>query len=505
MLLQDTQAVADRLSAVQTYGHFINNEWVEGNSGETIELSNPATRATLAHIQAGDAVDVDRAVNAAYAGLTKWAHSTPNERQALLLALADLLRKRQLDYAMLDTLNNGKTIGEALYHVEMAIGVYEYYAGAAFYKHGELLDFPDASVLVHREPIGVVAAIIPWNVALMFTAFKLAPAIAAGCTMVLKPAESVCVNVLEFFKDAADLLPPGLINVVTGYGQAVGEPLVSHPKVRKVTFTGSRGTARKIIQYASSNIIPQTMELGGKSANIVCADADLNAAAESAVMTTIANKGEICLAGSRVFVHRSVRDEFLEKFVEQLGNVVQGNPIDPTVQLGAQASKIQFDRVNEYIDLGRSEGAVAAAGGGPAKIAGLEDGLFIQPTIFTNVRNDMRIAQEEIFGPVTGVIEWDDEADMIRQVNDSPYGLAGGVWTRNLTQAHRLSRAIETGTVYINRYYNMKPGQPTGGYKQSGFGREYCLETLDHFTVTKSVVINLEEGPIGFFQARPQG
>jgi acyl-CoA reductase-like NAD-dependent aldehyde dehydrogenase len=295
------------------------------------------------------------------------------------------------------------------------------------------------------------------------------------------------------------------MNVVTGYGANVGRALVTHPKVRKVAFTGSRGTAQKIIQYASENIIPQTMELGGKSANIVCDDADLDAAAESAVHTTVGNKGEVCLAGSRVFVHRKVRDAFVEKFKTQLSKVRQGDPLDPASQLGAQSSKDQFDRVRAYIELGKTEGAVTTLGGDRAKIAGLENGLFIQPTIFTNVRNDMRIAQEEIFGPVTGVIEWDDEDDLMRQVNDSIYGLGGGIWTHDLTRAHRLARGIQTGTVWINRYYDLRAGIPLGGYKQSGFGRENDFGVLEHYMVSKAVVVNLKPGRRNIFDQPPVG
>jgi acyl-CoA reductase-like NAD-dependent aldehyde dehydrogenase len=500
----ETRQLAKRLSEVKTYGHFIDGQWVEGHSGETIALSNPATRQTLAHIQSGDAVDAGRAVDAAYAAFPKWSNSAPGQRQAILRAIADRLRARHLDYAMMETLNNGKTISEAFTHdISGAIGLFEFYAGTPFQMHGEVMDFADATMLVHREPIGVVAQIIPWNVPLMMAALKLAPALAAGCTVVLKPAETVCLSVLEFVKDIADLLPKGVLNVVTGYGHVLGEPLVTNPKVRKVAFTGSRATAQKIMGYASANIIPQTLDLGGKSANIVCEDADLDAAAESVVITTIFNKGEVCLAGTRVFVHKKVQDAFLEKLQRLFASVKQGDPTDPSTQLGAQSSKAQFDRVLSYIDLGRSEGATTITGGKAATVKGFEDGLFIEPTLFTNVRNEMQIAQEEIFGPVTDIFTWDDEAEMLRQVNDNPYGLGGGLWTRDLTRAHRVTRAMETGMIWVNRYYNFKPGQPIGGYKQSGFGREGAMETLNHYLVSKSVVINLNEGALGAFHAPP--
>lgn len=498
LTLERTREASHRLSAVKTYGHFIGGEWIEGDSGETIALENPSTRATVARIQSGNAKDVDRAVQAAAAAFPAWARSSPSQRQSMMRAIAQRIRERQFDYAMMETLNNGKPITDAFTHdIVGAIGQFEFFAGTAFHLHGQTMDFSDATVLVHREPIGVVAQIIPWNVPLLMAAFKLAPALAAGCTVVLKPAEVACWSVMEFIADIADIVPPGVINVVTGYGGVVGEPLVSHPKVRKVAFTGSRPTAQKIIGYAARNIIPQTMELGGKSANIVCDDADIEAAAQSAVITTVFNKGEVCVAGSRVFVHEKVEDQFLEAFRRRLAAVRQGDPLHPATQLGAMASKAQYDKVRNYLELGQKEGARAFFGGEPARIEGLDDGYFIQPTIFTDVRNDMRIAQEEIFGPVTSVIRWKDEDEMIKLVNDVEYGLAGGLWTNNLGRAHRIARAMETGVIWINRYYNFKPGMPGGGYKQSGFGREGSIATLDHYTLTKSVVINLDQQSVG--------
>ncbi|KRB85473.1 aldehyde dehydrogenase [Sphingomonas sp. Root710] len=492
LTLDRTREAAAQLSQKAVYGHFIGGEWVEGDSGDTIALENPATRQVLAYIQSGNAKDVDHAVQAASAAFPAWSRSSSLRRQEILLAIAQRLRDRHFDYAMMETLNNGKPISEAYaMDVNWAIAQFEYFAGTPWHIQGQTLDFDDATMIVHREPIGVVAQIIPWNVPLTMAAMKLAPALAAGCTVVLKPAEVVCWAVMEFIRDIADLLPPGVVNVVTGYGAAVGGPLVTHPKVRKVAFTGSRATAQKVIENAAANIIPQTMELGGKSANIVCEDADVEAAAMSAVITTVFNKGEVCIAGTRVFVHAKVEDAFLDAFARGLASIQQGDPLDPATQLGAMASKAQFDKVRGYLDLAPQEGASIFFGGNAASIAGQENGYFIEPTIFTDVRNNMRVAQEEIFGPVTSVIRWTDEEDMLRQVNDVEYGLAGGLWTNDLRRAHRISRAMETGMVWINRYYNIKPGTPTGGFKQSGFGRESCLETLNHYTHTKSVVVNL--------------
>ena len=493
LTIEQTREASARLSKVKTYGHFIGGEWVESDGGKTLPLENPATRQVLAHIQAGTAKDAVRAVEAAAAAFPKWSRSSAAQRQATLRAIAQKIRDRQFDYAMLETLNNGKPIHDAYTHdIVGAIGQFEYFAGAAFHLHGDCADFADATAVVHREAIGVVAQIIPWNVPLLMAAFKLAPALAAGCTVVLKPAEVACLSVMEFIKDIADIVPPGVINVITGYGSVLGEPLITHPKVRKVAFTGSRPTAQKIIGYAASNIIPQTMELGGKSANIVCEDANIEAAAQSAVISTVFNKGEVCVAGTRVFVHEKVADKFLDAFKRRLSGIRQGDPVHPATQLGAQASKVQFDKVRGYLELGPKEGAHAFHGGKRAQIEGLADGYFIEPTIFTNVRNDMRIAQEEIFGPVTCVLRWKDEDEMLKLANDVEYGLAGGIWTENLARAHRLARGLETGMIWINRYYNFKPGMPLGGYKQSGFGREGNMEVMNHYTVLKSVVINLD-------------
>ncbi|WP_322038543.1 aldehyde dehydrogenase family protein, partial [Burkholderia cenocepacia] len=327
-------------------------------------------------------------------------------------------------------------------------------------------------------------------------------ALAAGNTIVLKPSEIVCLSVLEFAREMADLLPPGVLNIVTGYGPDLGEALVTDTRVRKVGFTGSRPTARKLVQYAAANIIPQTMELGGKSANIVCEDADLDAAAEGAAMSTVLNKGEVCLAGSRLFVHEKVRDAFLDKLQRILAGIRIGDPTSPDTQLGPQASRMQMDKILGYLEEGPREGARVLTGGGRASVPGYDNGLFIQPTVFVEVKNSMKIAQEEIFGPVTSVLTWKDDDEVVRWANASVYGLGGGIWTSNLARAHRMACALETGTVWINRYYNFLGGMPIGGYKQSGFGREFAHEVLNHYTLTKSVIVDLQPGELGFFGSR---
>jgi aldehyde dehydrogenase len=482
------------------YGLFINGEWLSGATGKTIEQFNPATGEVLGRIQAGSAPDVIHAADAAAQAFPKWSRTTSRERQQILLEMARRLRARSGDYALMESLNNGKTVAEAsFWDVPKSAEVFEYFAGGGYSLNGETHDYPDSINIIHREAIGVVAQIIPWNVPLLMMAGKLAPAIAAGCTVVLKPAETVCLSVMEFMREIADILPKGVVNVVTGYGTDVGEALVTHPAVRKVAFTGSVPTARRVIQYAAQNIVPQTLELGGKSAQIVCPSADIDAAVEGAAMSTVFNKGEVCLAGSRVFVHESIKEEFVEKLKRAIESIRIGDPTHAHTQLGAQASKIQFDKICEYLELAPNEGARVLTGGAPAKVKGLEKGYFIQPTILDNVTNSMRVAREEIFGPVTCLLSWKDEGEVVRQANDSAYGLAGGVWTKDIAQAHRIARELQTGTVWVNRYYNNEVGQPLGGYKQSGYGREFTLDILRDYTVTKSVVVNLADGKIGLF------
>ena len=494
------KTTAAKLFSAQ-YGHLIGGEWVGGSSANTIAITNPATAEHLANIQAGNPEDIDRAVTSADRAFVKWSRTHPMERQEVLRGIARKIIERLQDYAMMETLDNGKPITDSAgFDMPGTAAVYDYFSTLPLHMRGDVTDFPDAISLAHREALGVCAAIVPWNIPMYCTALKVAPALAAGNTVVLKPAESTCLSILELFKDCQDIIPPGVVNIVTGYGPEVGEALVAHPKVRKVSFTGSRPTARKIMQYASRNIIPQTMELGGKSANIICADADLDAAAEGVVMSTVFNKGEVCISGSRTFVHKSIEDAFLEKLTNLIKCVRQGDPLDPHTQLGPQATQLHFDKIVSYLELGPTEGASLLTGGNKAHIAGFEKGLFIEPTVFANVKNEMRIAQEEIFGPVSCVLRWENDDEVIGLANASPYGLGGGVWTRDLSRAHRFAREMQTGTVWVNRYYNFVPGQPLGGYKESGFGRENSYETLYHYTQSKAVIINLNEGPLGLYQ-----
>jgi len=499
-VIQSASAALGAKYFQKEYGHFIDGKWVDGASGEKIAMMNPATGEILSHIQSGSPPDVDRAVAAAHRAFPKWSRSTAAERQAILIEMARRLRTRLADYAMMETLNNGKPISEAMgFDLPMAIEQFEVFAGAAFQLKGETVDTQGSIALVHREPLGVCAQIIPWNVPMIMMAWKIAPALAAGNTVVLKPSEIVCLSVLEFFREMADLIPPGVVNVVTGYGPKVGEALVTDPRVKKVAFTGSRPTAQKLIQYASVNLIPQTLELGGKNSNIICSDANIEAAAESAALSTILNKGEVCVAGTRLFVHEDVADSFTDRLCRNLKMVRGGDPTNPMTRLGPQASSAQFNKVLGYLELGPKEGARAILGGARAKVEGFESGFFIEPTVFDNVANKMRIAQEEIFGPVATIIRWKDEDDLVRQANETTYGLAAGLWTRDLARTHRLARALEVGCLWVNRYFNFMPNVAMGGYKQSGFGVENGFEALKQYTHSKAVCISLDDSPLGLF------
>ncbi len=471
---------------------FVGGEWVAPEGGRTFPTVNPATEETLCEVAAASAADVDRAVEAARAALAgDWGKTPARERGLLLWKIADELERRIDEFALVETLDNGKPIFESRYvDVPAAIQALRYFAGWADKIHGETLPVSGPFVLGYtlREPMGVVAAITPWNFPLIQALWKIAAALACGNAVIHKPASLTPLTALKFAELAREVgLPAGALNVVTGGGAEAGGALVRHPGVAKVSFTGSTEVGRGLMRDAAETIKRVTLELGGKSPNIVFADADLDAAVKGAYNGIFYGKGEVCAAGSRLFVEKRAHDELVEKLVERTKRLAPGDPLDPKTRLGALVSEGQRESVLSYVGIGREEGAEVAIGGEPATVGGR--GFFMHPTILTGVDNSMRVAQEEIFGPVLVAIPFEEPEEAVALANASIYGLAAGVWTRDVGKAHTIAARLEAGTVWINQYNWYDSGVPFGGYKQSGFGRELGRQALDHYTETKSVLV----------------
>ncbi len=489
------------LAGSRDYQLFIDGAWREPASGGTIEVTNPATGEVLGRVPAGNATDIDRAVSAAEKAFGKWGRSSPAERQRTLLEIAARIERRAGEFALLETLNVGKPIRETR-HIDIpaTIDHFRYFAGVLRHLEGHTQAInPSVLHFTLREPLGVVGAIVPWNYPLLLAAWKVAPALAAGNTVVVKPAEQTPLTLLELANELKDVLPPGVFNVVTGYGPDAGAPLARHPRVRKVAFTGETATGRLILRYASENIVPATVELGGKSPHIVFPDADVDRAIEGVLTGICQNQGAICYAGSRLFLHEDIHDRFLEKLAAKVKTLKVGDPANEETQVGALVSREHMEKVLSYIEIGKNEGAALVCGGERPADPSLSRGLFVTPAIFDGVRNGMRIAQEEIFGPVLSVIPWKDDKTMIAEANDVAYGLAAGLWTRDLPTAVRTARALQAGTVWVNTYGYVYAGAPFGGFKQSGFGRETAFETLAHYTQSKSVFISTSEKLTGLY------
>ncbi len=484
-----------------SYGLFIDNQWVEGQSGETIDNLNPATGEFLTRIPNATAADVDRAVQAASRAFNTWRTSTPTERSNALLKIADLLEAEAERFAVLETLDVGKPIRESrAIDVPMAIDHFRYFAGAIRSHSDEavMLDELTLSIAL-SEPLGVIGQVIPWNFPLLMAAWKLAPAIATGNTVVIKPSEMTPITIFELAKLIAKVLPPGVVNIITGVGAVAGQALLDHPHVRKLAFTGSTRVGEAVAAAAAKKIIPATLELGGKSANIVFADANWEKAVEGAALAILWNQGQVCESGARLFVHESIFERFVGQLKKKFENVRIGDPLDSETMMGAQISKVQMDRILGYIDIAKKEGARVLTGGG--RIAGgqYDAGFYLEPTILVDVRNDMRVAYEEIFGPVLCVIPFKNEAEVIAMANDSEYGLAGAVWTQDINRALRVARAVETGRIWVNTYHEIPAHAPFGGYKKSGLGRETHKSMLEAYSQKKNVFISLGEAPLGLF------
>ena len=481
---------------VREYKMLIGGEWVDASSGEIFESINPYTgRVWATAPEAGDE-DVDRAVRAAREAYDEgpWGKLTGTERARLIRRLADLLAENADDIAVVESTDNGKLLREMGGQLNALPEWYYYFAGAADKIQGETIpsDKPNYFVYTRREPMGVVGAIIPWNSPLLLLTFKLAPALAAGCTFVAKTAEQTPASTLEFaklFEEAG--FPPGVFNVVTGYGPTTGGALVRHPGVDKVAFTGSTETGKQVMKDAADHLAKVSLELGGKSPNIVFEDADIEAVANGVVSGIFAATGQTCIAGSRLFVQEDLHDKLIERLIEKANSIKLGDPLDEETEMGPIAFKEQLEKVQGYIDTGQEEGAKLACGGKPPDNPELQDGFFIEPTILTNVDNEMQVARDEIFGPVLSVIPAKYEEEIIRQANDTPYGLAAGVWTKDLQRAHRVAHALKAGTVWVNSYRTLSFNAPFGGYKESGIGRENGLESLKEYTQLKTVWIEL--------------
>ncbi|MGH7567592.1 MAG: aldehyde dehydrogenase family protein [Gemmatimonadales bacterium] len=472
---------------------FINNEWRPATSGNRFPVENPATEEVLAEVAAGDAPDVDAAVAAARACLESaaWRDLSARKRGRLLFKAADLLEARLDEFARLETAHNGKTLFESKIELTLTVNTLRYYAGWADKIVGDTLPVEGPFfTYTLREPVGVVGAIVPWNFPLNIASWKFAPALAAGCTVVLKPASETPLTALLFAEIALEAgLPPGAFNVVTGSGRAAGAALVRHPGVDKIAFTGSTDVGRQIMREAAATNKRVTLELGGKSPNIIFADADLKAAVRGAQTGIFYGKGEVCAAGSRLLVESKVRDQVVEQLAEGAKKLVPGDPLDKNTRLGALVSKRQQETVLGYIKKGIEEGAALVAGGKAVRPNG--KGYFVEATVFDRVRPEMTIAREEIFGPVLAVLTFDDFEQGIALANETIYGLAAGIWTRDIQKAHRAARAIRAGTVWINAYNFYDSGAPFGGFKASGFGRDLGREALDGYLETKTVWVGL--------------
>lgn len=481
---------------------YINGKWLDASSGKTIDVINPATEEIIGTVPEGDEKDAELAIKAARKAFDsgEWPSLTHQARGRLLFKLVELIRREKPRLAKLESMNNGKPLTEAEFDIDDVATCFEYYGGLATKIYGEIAPVPDNAIsLIMKEPIGVAAGIIPWNYPLLMAAWKLAPALCAGCTCILKPASVTPLTALELgklFEEAG--FPRGVINIVTGGGSTVGMALAKSPLVDKVAITGSVATGREILKAAAeSNLKKVTLELGGKSANIFFSDSNFEATIDGALFGIFPNQGEICSAGSRILVQKSMLNKFVNAMVKKTKTIRLGDPLDPKTKMGPLVSLDQYKRVVEYIGIGKKEGAKVCCGGG--RPTHLKKGYFVEPTIFIKANNKMRIAQEEIFGPVVTVIPFKDEEEAITIANDSPYGLAGAVWTRDIFKAFRVVKAFRAGILWVNTMQPTYVEAPWGGYKQSGSGRELSHYGLEEYLQIKQVHINLNEAPIRWY------
>ena len=495
-----------KLSFKPRYDNFIGGRFVAPADGQYFDVISPINGKAYTQAARSSATDIERALDAAHAAAAKWGATSAAERANVLLKIADRIEANLELLAYAETVDNGKPIRETLNaDIPLAVDHFRYFAGCVRAQEGALSQIDKDTVAYHfQEPLGVVGQIIPWNFPILMAAWKLAPALGAGNVVVLKPAESTPVSILVLAELIADLLPPGVLNIVNGFGREAGMPLATSKRIAKIAFTGSTPTGRQIAQAAAANLIPATLELGGKSPNIFFADVMaqddnfLDKAIEGLVLFAF-NQGEVCTCPSRALIQASIYDRFIERALQRVAAIKQGNPLDTETMIGAQASAMQQDKILSYLELGRQEGAKVLCGGAAAQLPGdLAGGYYIQPTLFQG-HNNMRIFREEIFGPVLAVTTFKDEAEALSIANDSPFGLGAGVWTRDGSQAFRMGRAIQAGRVWTNCYHAYPAHAAFGGYKESGIGRETHKAMLDHYQQTKNLLVSYSPDKLGFF------
>lgn len=487
------------------YDNFIGGKWTPPVKGEYFENISPVDGNSFTKVARSTAEDIEKAIDAAWEAAPKWNNSSATERSNMLLKIAAIMEENLEALARAETWDNGKALRETMAaDLPLAVDHFRYFAGVIRAEEGSVSELDATTVSLNLpEPLGVVGQIIPWNFPILMATWKLAPALAAGNCVVLKPAEQTPVGIMILLELIQDVLPAGVLNVVNGFGPEAGKPLASNPRINKVAFTGETTTGQLIMQYASKNITPVTLELGGKSPNVFfesVMDADddfFDKAIEGAVMFAL-NQGEVCTCPSRMLVQESIFDKFMERVIERTNAIKLGHPLDSETMMGAQASNDQYEKILNYIEIGKEEGCEVLAGGEAAYNEGLEGGYYIKPTILKG-NNKMRVFQEEIFGPVVCVTTFKDEAEAIEIANDTLYGLGAGVWTRDTHQAYQISRAIKAGRVWVNCYHNYPAHAPFGGYKKSGIGRENHKMMLDHYRQTKNMLISYDKKALGFF------
>lgn len=487
----------------ERYQLFIGGQWKDASDHETFKTICPADGSTLAECAQATKEDVDEAVKAAWEAFKTWKHTTVAERAAILNKIAAIIDENKEHLAMVESMDNGKPIRETLaVDIPMAADHFRYFAGCIQAEEGSAnILGKDILSLILREPIGVVGQIVPWNFPFLMAAWKLAPVLASGCCTVFKTSSTTPLSVLEFARLVQDVIPAGVFNVITGSGSKSGQYMLDHPGFRKLAFTGSTEVGRNVALAAAQKLIPATLELGGKSANIFFEDCDWEMAMDGLQMGILFNQGQVCCAGSRVFVQESIYDRFVEEAVKRFNKVKVGLPWKEETQMGSQIDRRQMEKILKYVEIGKEEGAKVLCGGVQAKEGELEKGCFLRPTLLGDVTNDMRVAQEEIFGPVACIIKFKTEEEVLAMENDSAYGLGGAVWTRDINRALRVARGVETGRMWINTYNAIPEGAPFGGCKASGIGRETHKVILEHYTQMKNIMINMAEAPTGFYPA----